>query len=305
MAGAVHVIDAGPGASALLAAAVAAMAPQEGQCVVALGSSAGRAILTRGGVRIDAWASPPCGMMRLAARPLARAVLAASGGREVAELLCWSADPGRAASIESCARGALPRAQVQMGSLPHAARVLGAHAAQVMEGDRADGEAAAARRAARESIGARESSVVVLGAADAPLAVRPDLMLDVAGRAMLAGADLHLVVPACMPHLDRTQRYARGLGLDGRVHVVEGADWPRPWWQAADALLVAGQSPLAESFADAIGLSVIRAPADAADALRPERRAATAAVRDASALSLVAAARARAQSAMNASAASA
>ena len=145
---------------------------------------------------------------------------------------------------------------------------------------------------------------MVVGAADAPQLANALRMLDVTGRAMLAGADAHLVIPACMPELVRTERYARGLGIDVRVHVVEGADWPVPWWRAADALLVTEAAPLVEAAASAVGVRVLSAPGHAGDEASPVRRATAATVRDGASTALVAAARARVQSDRNAAAAS-
>ncbi len=145
---------------------------------------------------------------------------------------------------------------------------------------------------------------MVVGAADAPYVANALRMLDVAGRAMLAGADLHLVLSACMPQLVRAQRYARSLGLDGRLHIVEGADWPVPWWRAADVLLVTGTAHLAEAAAGAIGVPVVSAPGREGDEASPERRAEAASVRDGASTALIEMARGRTQSAMSASAAS-
>lgn len=300
----VHVIDAGDGASALLACAVGAIASAEGSSVVAVGTSAGRRALERGGLRIQAWASPPCGIMRLAARPVARAVVAACGESVPSAATCWSADAGRASALASCMRRAMPRVEVRTGSILDAAAALRAGAGAGVTAAASADDAAGDRLEARVAIGAGETSLVVLGAADAPRLANALRMLDVAGRAMLAGADVHLVLPACVTQLVRTQRYARGLGIDGRVHVVEDADWPVPWWRAADLLLVTEAAPLVEAAAIAVGVRVLSAPGHAGDEASPVRRAAAATVRDGASTAIVAAARARVQSDRNASAAS-
>lgn len=304
MPAAVHVIDAGEGASALLACAVRGISAGEGARVVAVGTSAGRAMLARAGLLVDGWAGPPCGAMALASRPVARAVHAACGHAPDA-LTCWSADAPGASALEACVRRALPRCDVRAGSV---ASARGALAAAVEPGGPlsvAVEGSEDARRDARAAIGAGDASLVVVGAADAPHLANALRMLDVAGRAMLAGADVHLVLPACMPQRVRVQRYAQGLGLDGRLHIVEGAEWPTPWWRAADALIVADAAPLVDAAAGAIGVRVISAPGRMGDDASPELRAASASVRDRASTSIVAAARERAQSAMNASAASA
>lgn len=299
----VHVIDAGDGASALLASAVAALASSEGGAVVAMGTTEGRAMAVRAGVRIDAWASLPCGLMRLAARPLARAVRAACSGEDPSAATCWSAHGDRAGELASCARRAFPRADVRAGAVTEAARQLACG-----HGDAAAASsmpAAVARLEMRASLGAQAQSLVVMGAADAPHLANTLRMLDVAGRAMLAGADAHLVIPSCMPQLVRTQRYAQGLGLEARLHVIDGAEWPLPWWRAADVILATQDAPLVEAVASAMGMQVMHAPGRASDESDPERRGDAAAMRDSVASALVDAARARGQSAMNESAASA
>ena len=305
MPSAVHVIDAGDGASALLAYAVSEIASREVGSVVAVGPSGGRRMLERGGLRIDAWASPPCGIMRLAARPVARAVRAACGADDPIRLTCWSADEDRASELASCVQRALPRAEVGTGAIADASAVLCSGALTRQEVCEAAWDAAESRCGARAAIGAGDGSLVVLGAADAPQLANALRMLDVAGRAVLAGADVRLVLPACMPQLVRAQRYARGLGLDSRLHLVEGAEWSAPWWRAADALVVTESAPLVGAAAGAIGLPVVSALGHAGDESSPERRAAAAVSRDRASTALVAAARERAQSAMYASAASA
>ncbi len=204
-----------------------------------------------------------------------------------------------------CLRRALPSADVSVGSVASAAVALVASALCGGPLFAAAVDAEGARRSARASIGAGDPSLVVVGAADAPHLANALRMLDVAGRAVLAGADVHLVLPACMPQLVRTQRYAQGLGLDGRLHIVEGAEWPAPWWRAADALLVTEDAPMVEAVAGALGVHVLSAPGHAGDEASAERRAEAASVRDRASTALVAAARERAQSAMKASAASA
>jgi hypothetical protein len=317
MAAAAHVIDAGAGASALLACAVRVMAHADGCPVIALGDSAGRAMLARGGLRADSWASAPCGMLRFGVRPLARALRAACGGDLPASVTCWSADAGRAVDLVRCARRAIGRADVDSGRTDDAVAALGGTAALVMRSghDRVDAAAPAhsllegsgtlPRDALRESIGASEGSLVVVGAADAPRCADAGRMLDVVGRAMLAGADAHLVLPDCMPNLARTWRYARGLGIGSHVHVTAGAEWPVPWWRAADAVLVTDESPMARAVAASMGIRTVHALGNPGDESVPERRAAAAAARDSAASALVSAARERRQSAMNESAPSA
>ena len=199
----------------------------------------------------------------------------------------------------------MPRAEVRTGSILDAAAALRAGAGIGVAAAASPGGAADGRIDARAAIGAGEPSLVVLGAADAPRLANALRMLDVAGRAMLAGADAHLVLPSVMPQLVRTQRYARGLGLESRVHIIDDADWPGEWWRAADVLLVTEAAPLVEAFAGAIGARVLSAPGHPGDEGSPERRSAAALVRDAASAALVAAARERPQSAMKASAASA
>jgi len=295
MAAGLHVIDAGDGASPLLACAVRAVADADGCKVVALGDSSGRALLSRGGLSLDAWAGMPCRTFRFAARPLARAARAACDGHSPSGATCWSADPERAQALVRCVRRAFGTADAHAGALGDAICALS---------PRAETEAPP-REAMRESIGARAGSMLVMAAADAPRCANTGRMLDVVGRAMLAGLDVHLVVPECMPHVVRTWRYARGLGLEARVHVIEGAEWPVPWWSAADAVLVTDESPLVCSVASSVGIRFVRALGRPDDASSPERRAASAAARDAAASALIDAARGRPQSAMNASAASA
>ena len=300
----VHVIDAGEGASALLASAVMEIAGDAGAPVVAVGPTAGLGILARGGLRVGAWCNPPCGIMRLAARPVARAVRAACSGAEPDALTCWSADARRASDLCVCVRRAMPRAQVQMGAIGEALMALdrgGCLGVKVCSGTV---DASDARRDARAALGVAESSLVVVGAADAPLRANAVRMLDVAGRAMLAGADVHLVLPDCMPDMSRTRRYACGLGLEPRLHIVEDAASPIPWWGAADAVLVTEASPLVCAAARVMGMPAVSAPGELGDEATPERRAASATVRDSAAVALVAMARARHQLAMNASAAS-
>lgn len=198
----------------------------------------------------------------------------------------------------------MPRVEVRTGSILDAAAALRAGAGAGVTAAASADDAAGDRLEARVAIGAGETSLVVLGAADAPRLANALRMLDVAGRAMLAGADVHLVLPACVTQLVRTQRYARGLGIDGRVHVVEDADWPVPWWRAADLLLVTEAAPLVEAAAIAVGVRVLSAPGHAGDEASPVRRAAAATVRDGASTAIVAAARARVQSDRNASAAS-
>lgn len=317
MAAAAHVIDAGAGACALLACAVRVIARADGCPVVALGDSAGRAMLARGGLRAESWASAPCGMLRFGVRPLSRALRTACGGDLPASVTCWSADAGRAVDLVRCARRAIGRADVDAGRTDAAVAALGGTAALVMRSGHDCADAAAPahsplegsgtlpRDALRDSIGASEGSVVVVGAADAPRCADAGRMLDVVGRAMLAGADAHLVLPECMPNLARTWRYARGLGIESRVHVTPGAEWPVPWWHAADAVLVTDESEMAGAAAGSIGIRTVRASGCAGDDSVPERRAAAAAARDLAASVIVSAARERRQSAMNASAASA
>lgn len=305
MPASVHVIDAGDGASALLACVVSEIASAEGSGVVAVGPSGGREVLERGGLRIDASASPPCGIMRLAARPVARAVRTACGGQSPGAVTCWSADGDRASELASCMRRAMPRADVRAGSIADASEALRSGAFTRPSASGTAWVGATTRCDARAAIGAADRSLVVLGAADAPHLANSLRMLDVVGRAVLAGADAHLVLSECMPQLARTQRYARGLGLEGRLHIVEGAEWPAAWWRAADALLVTGAAPLVDAVAVALGVPVVSAPGHAGDEASQERRAAAAAVRDRASSALVQAARGRTQSAMNASAASA
>ena len=301
----IHAIDAGDSASALLARAVAALASGGASRVVAVGGSEGRAMLARAGLRIDSWACPPCGIMRLAARPLARAVAAACGSEAPGAVTCWSADPARASALAHRMWRALPRADVGIGSLNQAADALrnglDSLARAGASADAGDGFA----NELREAIGAGAESLVVLGAADAPMRANSLRMLDVAGRAMLAGADAHLVLPSCMPHMARTRRYARGLGLDRRLHVIDGAEWPVRLWHGADMVLTADESPLVHAAAAAVGVRVVAAPGQASDESVPARREAAAGVRDSAATELLAAARARAQFGMNASAAAA
>lgn len=301
----VHAIDAGEGASALLAQAVAALSAGGARRVVAIGTSDGRAMLARAGLRIDAWACPPCGIMRLAARPLARAVAAACGGEAPGAVTCWSADRTRASALAHCIRRALRRADIGTGALDAAADALRNGVGSTARAGASASEGDGFARELREAIGAGAASLVVLGAADAPMRAHTLRMLDVAGRAMLAGADAHLMLPACMPHLARARRYARGLGLDRRLHVIDGAEWPVPSWHAADMVLAADESPLVRAAAAAAGIRVVAAPGQVGDESVPALREAAAAVRDGAATALLAAARARAHSAMNASAASA
>ena len=199
----------------------------------------------------------------------------------------------------------MPRADVRAGAVADASAALRSGASNRPSASGTAWYGAKARCDARAAIGAADGSLVVLGAADAPQLANALRMLDVAGRAMLAGADAHLVIPACMPQLVRTQRYARGLGIDGRLHIVEGAEWPVPWWRAADALLVTDAAPLVVAAAGPVGVPVVSAPGRAGDEAIPENRAAAASVRDRASASLLEAARARTQSAMSASAASA
>jgi hypothetical protein len=301
----VHVIDAGAGASALLASAVMAIAAGEGTPVVAVGSTAGLGMLACGGLRVDAWCSPPCSIMRLAVRPVARAVRAACSGAEPDALTCWSADTTRASALSACVGRAMPGSAVRLGVVGDALVALERDAPLGRGVGNDPIFAADARRDARSAIGAGESSLVVVGAADAPLRANAVRMLDVAGRAMLAGADVHLVLPDCMPDMSRTRRYARGLGLEPRLHIVDDAARPMPWWGAADAVLVTEASPLVCAVARAMGTPAVSAPGHAGDEATPERRAASASARDAAAVALVAMARARPQPARNASAASA
>lgn len=306
MSVAVHVIDAGDGASAMLASALAVVGARDGGRVVAVGDSAGREMLAGGGLRIDAWTGTPCGVMRLARRPVSRAVRAACGGASPTSARCWSPVERRASDLASVVRRAFPQCAVRTAPMHEAVAAL--DSAPEVCGDPSGGAGtphAAARRGAREAIGVGDESLVVLAAADAPRVASSLRMLDVVGRAMLAGADAHLVMPACMQHLVRTRRYARGLGIDGRLHVVDGAERPLPWWHAADVVLVTADSPLVESVARLIGLRVLSAPGHQRDEAIPELRASAALVRDGVATALIAAARARGQPAMNASAASA
>jgi hypothetical protein len=168
-----------------------------------------------------------------------------------------------------------------------------------------EGSGTLPRDALRDLLGASEASLVVVGAADAPRCANAGRMLDVVGRAMLAGADAHLILPESMPNLARMWRYARGLGLGSRVHVTAGAEWPVPWWRAADAVLVTDESPMSRAVAASMGIHAVHAPGHPGDESVPERRAAGAAARDSAASALVSAARERRQSAMNASAPSA
>jgi hypothetical protein len=300
----VHVIDAGGGASALLASAVMAIAAGEGAPVVAVGPTAGLEILACGGLRVDAWCSPPCSIMRLAVRPVARAVRAACSGAEPDALTCWSADTRRASALSVCVRRAMPRAAVQVGAIGEALVALDRDVRLGARVSGGPGNDSHVRRDARAGLGVAESSLVVVGAADAPLRANAVRMLDVAGRAMLAGADVHLVLPDCMPEMSRTRRYARGLGLESRLHIIDDAAWPTPWWGAADAVLVTEESPLVCAVARAMGTPAVSAPGHAGDEATLERRAASASSRDAAAVALVAMACARHQPAMNASAAS-
>jgi len=327
MAPTVHLVDAGDGASALLACAVAAESAACDSGIVGVGTTSGRAMLARGGLRVGAWANPPCGLLRLAHRAVRRAVIACSGGIAPQEASCWSAVPERARMLASCARRALPAADVRARDLAEACDAMrsarwlgrpGASGAGAVIGHpvEATGVSSGSRRRLRTSIGAGDAALVVAGAADAPLRADAHRLLDVAGRAMLAGADVHLLLPACMPHLSRTLRFARGLGLGERVCVIEGGEWTHPWWDAADAVLVAGPAVLVEAAAAAWNLPVVAAPGGADDAACTERRAAGAAARDGAAMTLIGMARARQgpatdapraglQPAMNASAASA
>ena len=246
-----------------------------------------------------------------------RVLRAACGGDAPMGVTCWSADPGLAQALVRSVRRAVARADVHAGSVGDAIASLDVvggierrmgHApidAVAPVPGAPPGTEAPSRHALRESIGASEGSVVVAVAADAPRCAHAGRMLDVVGRAMLAGADVHMVLPGCMPHMARTLRYARGLGIDSRVHVIEGAEWPMPWWRASDAVLVTDESPMVCSVASAMGIMVVRALGRPDDASSPERRAASAAARDLAASALIDAARERSQSAMKASAASA
>lgn len=257
----IHLVDAGEGASPLLAGALAASSGSRDALAVAFGGSAGRALLVRGGLRIDAAAAAPAGMLRLGVRPLRRAVMGACGAGVPASVTCWSGLPYRAEALCACARRALPGRAVAPGDVHSLAAALGS----VAPGADAPGTALAglARDSSRRALGASEAALLVLGLADAPALIDAHRMLDVAGRAMLAGADVHLVLPACARGLARTLRYARGLGLAARVHVMEGAEAPGPWWSAADAVLVTADAPLVHAACTARGLAVVDASAEA------------------------------------------
>lgn len=283
----VHLVDAGEGASSLLGCAVAALAAGGGARIAVVGTTAGRAMLAAGGLHSDAWASPPCGMLRFAHRAVRRALESACGGESAGEVVCWSAVPARSQELAECARRASRGTHVHEGHLQAACDALRSVQGLGRGGDRP------ARVEMRGSLGATEASLVVLGAADAPLQCDAQRMLDVAGRAMLAGADVHLLLPACAPGCARTIRFARGLGLCARVHVIEGAQWPQPWWDAADAALVTGPSPLVAAAAELCRLPAVAAPGGAGDASCTERRAAGAAERDGAATELLRLARER------------
>ncbi len=90
----------------------------------------------------------------------------------------------------------------------------------------------------RADLGLAESTGLVLAIGDRPSAIDAAEALAAVGRAVLAGADLALMVPASARWVTETQRHARRLHMQDRFIVSDMCGTPSEIWRAADVALL-------------------------------------------------------------------
>ncbi|MBM4100772.1 MAG: hypothetical protein FJ256_00725 [Phycisphaerae bacterium] len=182
---------------------------------------------------------PPLGIASLAARRLrdwvrSRGVLPREvhcHGPAVAPLV------RRALGEVACAVSAQPAVGFALRCSESAASLF----ARCTDQARADGTDV--RASVREDLGLAESTGVIIAIGDRPSAIDAAEAFAAVGRAVLAGADLVLMVPASARWVTETQRHARRLRMEDRLIVSETCGTPSAIWRAADIALL--QRPVA------------------------------------------------------------
>jgi len=99
------------------------------------------------------------------------------------------------------------------------------------------------RSSVRADLGLAESTGLIMAIGDRPSAIDAAEAFAAVGRAVLAGADLALMVPASARWVTETQRHARGSRMEDRLIVSETCGTPSAVWRAADIALL--QRPIA------------------------------------------------------------
>jgi len=100
-----------------------------------------------------------------------------------------------------------------------------------------------ARSSLRADLGLADATGLCIAIGDRPSAIDAAEAFAAVGRAVLAGADLVLMVPASARWVVETQRHARGSGMEDRLIVSETCGTPSALWRAADIALL--QRPVA------------------------------------------------------------
>lgn len=94
------------------------------------------------------------------------------------------------------------------------------------------------RGSVRADLGLAESTGLILAIGDRPCAIDAAEAFAAVGRAVLAGADLALWVPASARWVTETQRHARRSRMEHRLIVSETCGTPSALWRAADIALL-------------------------------------------------------------------
>jgi len=185
---------------------------------------------------------PPLGLTALGARRLRDWVR--SRGALPREVHCHG--PAVAALVRAglgevaCAVSALPPAGFALRCSEAAASLFSRCADDAsVQGTASDGShVESARASVRDDLGISESTGLVLAVGDRPSAIDAAEAFAAVGRAVLAGADLVLMVPESARWVTETQRHARGLRMENRFIVSESCGTPSAIWRAADVALL-------------------------------------------------------------------
>jgi hypothetical protein len=225
--------------------AAAALPADTGACVL-IGAEGGGDVakLVRGCVpRVIV---PPLGIAALGARRLRDWVR--SRGALPREVHCHG--PAVAALVRAglgevaCAVSALPPAGFALRCSESAASLFSRCAEHAhVDGAASDGSQVvsaqeSARASVRADLGLSESTGLVLAIGDRPSAIDAAEAFAAVGRAVLAGADLVLMVPESARWVTETQRHARGSRMENRFIVSESCGTPSAIWRAADVALL-------------------------------------------------------------------
>lgn len=101
------------------------------------------------------------------------------------------------------------------------------------------------RENVRAELGFSPEMLVILAGGDRADSIDSREAFAAIGRAVLAGADMALIIPARSRWVLETKRYAQRAGMSDRLFVIDSAEIPSSLWLAADAMLL--QQPCDES----------------------------------------------------------